>query len=160
MHVYTPPGYEKGSDNVPVLYLLHGAFDCDGSWTSVGQAGQILDNLIAEGKAKPMVVVMAMGHTGPFSFGPGNSFEKQMEEFVLDFQSDLRPLMKARYRVRTERSSRAIAGLSMGGAQTFDIAFANLADYSYVGVFSSGVFGMERGGKDCRSLNDVALINR
>ena len=63
MHVYTPPGYESGEGKYPVFYLLHGAFDCDDSWTSVGRAGFILDNLIAAGKAKPMVVVMPAGHT-------------------------------------------------------------------------------------------------
>lgn len=145
MHVYTPPGYEKNADSYPVLYLLHGAFDCDNSWSTVGQAGQILDNLIAAGKAKPMIVVMPMGHTGPFSFGPGNDFAKQMEEFVKDFQQDIRPLVEQRYRTSATREHRAIAGLSMGGAHTLDIAFSNLADYSYVGVFSSGVFGIERG---------------
>jgi enterochelin esterase family protein len=146
MHVYTPPGYELSTDRYPVLYLLHGALDCDASWSTVGQATQILDNLIAAGKAKPMIVVMPMGHTGPFSFGPGNAFQKQMEEFVQDFQKDIRPLVDSRYRVLTERQHRAIAGLSMGGAHTLDIAPANLADYGYFGVFSSGVFGIERGG--------------
>src|SRR5829696_5962279 len=69
MHVYTPPGYEPGKDKYPVFYLLHGAGDCDDSWTSVGRANFILDNLIASGKAKPMIVVMPAGHTGPFGFG-------------------------------------------------------------------------------------------
>src|SRR5262249_5953293 len=68
MTVYTPPGYESGTDKYPVFYLLHGAGDSDDSWTSVGRANFILDNLIAAGKAKPMVVVMPNGHTGPFSF--------------------------------------------------------------------------------------------
>ena len=63
MHVYTPPGYEPGKDKYPVFYLLHGAGDCDDSWTSVGRANFILDNLIASGKAKPMIVVMPAGHT-------------------------------------------------------------------------------------------------
>ena len=166
VHVYTPPGYEKNADSYPVLYLLHGAFDCDNSWSTVGQAGQILDDLIAAGKAKPMIVVMPMGHTGPFSFGPGNDFTKQMEEFVKDFQQDIRPLVEQRYRTSAKREHRAIAGLSMGGAHTLDIAFSNLADYSYVGVFSSGVFGIERGAdgpgaaweaKHKKDLEDVEL---
>ena len=70
MHVYTPPGYEKGEGKYPVFYLLHGAFDCDASWSTVGRAGFILDNLIAAGKAKPMIVVMPAGHTGPVSLRP------------------------------------------------------------------------------------------
>ncbi len=145
MHVYTPPGYEAGTDRFPVLYLLHGAFDADASWNTVGQAGQILDNLIADGKAKPMIVVMPMGHTGPFSFGPNNSFEKQMSEFEEDFKQDVRPTIEGRYRVLGTRGDRALAGLSMGGAQTLNVGMANLADYGYLGVFSSGVFGIDRG---------------
>jgi len=110
--------------------------------------------------------VMPMGHTGPFSFGPGNDFTKQMEEFVKDFQQDIRPLVEQRYRTSAKREHRAIAGLSMGGAHTLDIAFSNLADYSYVGVFSSGVFGIERGAdgpgaaweaKHKKDLEDVEL---
>ncbi|HWB08902.1 MAG TPA: alpha/beta hydrolase-fold protein [Pirellulales bacterium] len=147
MHVYTPPGYEQGNEKYPVLYLLHGALDSDASWSTVGQAGEILDNLIAAGKAKPMVVVMPMGHTGSFSFGPGGNLEKQMDDFAQDFRTEIKPLVEARYRTLPERQHRAIAGLSMGGAQTLDIAFTDLADYAYVGVFSSGIFGIDRNGR-------------
>jgi enterochelin esterase family protein len=144
LHVYTPPGYEADADKYPVLYLLHGAGDCDDSWTSVGRANFILDNLIAAGKAKPMLVVMPAGHTGPFSFimrttpakdgGPvGNS------RFEDDFAKDIRPYVEKHYRVRTGRDDRAIAGLSMGGAQTLNLATAHPGDFGYVGVFSSGV---------------------
>jgi enterochelin esterase-like enzyme len=145
MHVYTPPGYEAGADKYPVLYLLHGAADSDDSWTSVGRANFILDNLIAAGKAKPMVVVMPAGHTGPFSFsfptppatdgrpGLGNA------AFEDDFTKDLRPYVEKHYRVQPGRDGRAIAGLSMGGAQTLDLALPSLNDYGYVGVFSSGL---------------------
>ena len=143
MHVYTPPGYEQGTGKLPILYLLHGAFDCDASWSTVGRAGLVLDNLIAAGKARPMIVVMPMGHTGPFRFGPGGSLQKQMEEFARDFTADVRPLVERTYRVSGERRDRAIAGLSMGGAQTLDIAMGHLDDYGYVGVFSSGVFGID-----------------
>ncbi|MCE2804945.1 MAG: hypothetical protein LW700_06985 [Gemmataceae bacterium] len=146
-HVYTPPGYEKSAESYPVFYLLHGASDCDNSWSTVGRAGVILDNLIAAGKAKPMVVVMPAGHTGVFQWGGGGKpFDKQMEEFGDDFSKDLRPLVEKTYRVKTDRGSRAIAGLSMGGAQTLNVAFSNLGDYGYVGVFSSGVFGIVGGG--------------
>lgn len=146
-HVYTPPGYEKGAESYPVFYLLHGASDSDNSWSTVGRAGVILDNLIAAGKAKPMVVVMPAGHTGTFTWGGGGKpFDKQMEEFGDDFSKDLRPLVEKNYRVKTDRGSRAIAGLSMGGAQTLNVAFSNLNDYGYVGVFSSGVFGIVSGG--------------
>jgi enterochelin esterase-like enzyme len=137
MHVYTPPGYEQGKGEYPVFYLLHGAFDCDDSWTSVGRAGFILDNLIADKKAKPMIVVMPAGHTGPFGFGArfSNDFEK-------DFENDVLPHVEKHYRVKADRSGRAIAGLSMGGAQTLNIAFAHLDKFAYVGVYSSGIFGI------------------
>jgi enterochelin esterase-like enzyme len=147
MHVYTPPGYEKGQEAYPVFYLLHGAMDCDESWSAVGRAGVILDNLIAAGKAKPMVVVMPAGHTGAFRFGGGggNAFQRQMDEFSQDFAKDIRPYIEKNYRVKTERASRAIAGLSMGGAQTLNVAFDKLEDYGYIGVYSSGIFGIVGG---------------
>ena len=145
-HVYTPPGYEKGEGKYPVFYLLHGAFDSDDAWSTVGRAGMILDNLIAAGKAKPMIVVMPNGHVGQFSFGPGNSFEKQMSGMVEDFNSDLQPLIEKNYRVIADRDHRAIAGLSMGGAQTLDIATPRLKDFGYIGVFSSGIFGIAGSG--------------
>jgi enterochelin esterase family protein len=143
MHVYTPPGYETGGDKYPVLYLLHGAGDSDDSWTSVGRANFILDNLIAAGKAKPMIVVMPAGHTGPFGFGAppaaGGRPNLGNNAFEQDFTKDIRPYVEKHYRVHTDRNSRAIAGLSMGGAQTLNVALADLKDYGYVGVFSSGL---------------------
>jgi enterochelin esterase-like enzyme len=142
MHVYTPPGYELGEGKFPVLYLLHGAFDCDAAWPTVGRAGCILDNLIASRKAVPMIVVMPDGHTAPFNFGMMNKLDRQVNRFVDDFQNDVRPYIESHYRVRTDRGSRAIAGLSMGGAQTLEIAIPRLQEYAYVGVFSSGVFSI------------------
>jgi enterochelin esterase family protein len=130
----------------PVFYLLHGATDSDNSWSTVGRAGFILDNLIASGETAPMIVVMPQGHTGDFSFGGGGvSFERQMEEFHDDFVNDLEPYIEANYRVKTDRAHRAIAGLSMGGAQTLDIAATHLSDFAYIGVYSSGVFGIAGG---------------
>lgn len=132
MHVYTPPGYQKGEGKFPVFYLLHGAGDSDDSWTTVGRAGFILDNLIAEGKAKPMIVVMTAGHAGPFRFGGPDAFTK-------DFLNDVMPYVESHYRVKTDRSSRAIAGLSMGGAQTLNIGIPHLEKFAYLGVYSSGI---------------------
>jgi enterochelin esterase family protein len=141
MHVYTPPGYETSTQRYPVFYLLHGAMDCDDSWWTVGRAGFILDNLIAAGKAKPMIVVMPAGHTGPFSFNPGAP-RPPVDEFAADFNGEVVPYVERTYRVLTDRQSRAIAGLSMGGAQTLGIAIPDLDKYAYFGVFSSGVFGI------------------
>lgn len=142
MHIYTPPGYEAGSSKYPVLYLLHGAFDCDDSWPTVGRAGFIIDNLITEKKAVPMIVVMPAGHTGPFTFGPPSANRPRTDEFLEDFTNDIKPYIESNYRVINERSKRAIAGLSMGGAQTLNIAIPHLEEYAYLGVFSSGVFGL------------------
>jgi enterochelin esterase family protein len=145
MHVYTPPGYQAGDEKYPVFYLLHGASDSDDSWTSVGRANFILDNLIAAGKAKPMIVVMPAGHTGPFSFGggprPAGDRRPSLGNggFEEEFAKDIRPYVEKHYRVLTDRQNRAIAGLSMGGAQSLNVALANLKDYGYVGVFSSGL---------------------
>jgi enterochelin esterase family protein len=139
MHVYTPPGYERGRDTYPVFYLLHGATDNDDSWSTVGRAGFILDNLIAAGDAQAMIVVMPDGHTGRFAMG-GAPLDST--EFVREFTNDIKPYVERTYRASTGRAATAIAGLSMGGAQTLDIALGNLADYGYVGVFSSGVFGI------------------
>jgi enterochelin esterase-like enzyme len=141
MHIYTPPGYESGQGKYPVFYLLHGAFDCDDSWTSVGRAGFILDNLIAAQKAKPMIVVMPAGHTGAFMFGRPRP---AVDEFIQDFRGDIRPYVEKNYRVYIDRQNRAIAGLSMGGGHTINIAFPNLEDYAYIGVFSSGIFSLNR----------------
>lgn len=158
LHVYTPPGYEAGEGRFPVFYLLHGAFDCDDSWTSVGRAGFILDNLIAAQKAKPMIVVMPAGHTGPFRFGAGFG-----DEFERDFANDILPFVEKWYRVIADRQHRALAGLSMGGAQTLNIGFAHLDQFAYLGVFSSGVFGItggpgaQAGGPSWEERNQAAL---
>ena len=139
MHVYTPPGYESGNKKYPVFYLLHGAFDTDAAWSTVGRAGFILDNLIGEKKAVPMIVVMPAGHTGPFSFGPSGRASTR-DEFVEDFLNDLKPYVEKNYRVLNDRPHRAIAGLSMGGMQTLNIAIPHLKEYAHIGVFSSGIF--------------------
>jgi enterochelin esterase family protein len=139
MHVYTPPGYEKGEGKFPVFYLLHGAGDSDDSWNTVGRAGFILDNLIAEQKAKPMVMVMTAGHAGPFNFGGPRPV---VDDFARDFLHDVIPHIEGRYRVHADRAQRAMAGLSMGGGQTLNIGIPNLEKFAYLGVFSSGVFGI------------------
>lgn len=146
MHIYTPPGYELGKEKLPVFYLLHGAGDCDEAWTSVGRAGFILDNLIAAKKAKPMIVVMPAGHTSTAGFDGGRGPGGQ-DEFVNDFVTDIMPYAESHYRVIADRAHRAIAGLSMGGSQTLNIAIPHLAKFAYVGVYSSGLIGAFGGGR-------------
>jgi enterochelin esterase family protein len=149
MHVYTPPGYESGSKKYPVFYLLHGSGDTDDAWTGVGRAGFILDNLIAGGKAVPMIVVMPAGHQpattpaggrggAPGAAAGGAQAPPAINPFTLEFVNDIMPYVKERYRVQSDRDERAIAGLSMGGSQTLDIAFRHLSKFAYIGVFSSG----------------------
>jgi enterochelin esterase family protein len=152
MHVYTPPGYERheaSRDRYPVLYLLHGAGDVDESWSTVGRAGFILDNLIASHKAKPMLIVMPAGHVNgagaalgaPVASGPENPGPVVgPDPFVNDFVTDLVPYVEKNYRVLSDRQNRAIAGLSMGGYQTLNIAIPHLDRFAYIGVFSSGIF--------------------
>jgi enterochelin esterase family protein len=148
LHVYTPPSYEANQNTYPVFYLLHGSTDNDYSWSTIVRANNILDNLIASGETVPMVVVMPDGHvTQPgVTNTTGGTFEDE-------FAQDIRPLIEKNYRVFSDRAHRAIAGLSMGGGQTLNIAFTNLADYAYIGVFSSGVFalGNGRGGRGGQS---------
>ena len=142
MHVYTPPGYESGKGKYPIFYLLHGAGDSDEAWTSVGRAGFILDNLIAAGKAKPMVMVMPAGHTSQaFRMGgpPAPGATPPPDEFVKEFTMDIMPYAEKNYRVLLDRGNRAIAGLSMGGGQTLNIAIPNLEKFAYIGVYSSGL---------------------
>jgi len=141
MHVYTPPGYETRSQKYPIFYLLHGAGDCDDSWTSVGRAGFIMDNLIAAKKAKPMVIVMPAGHTGPTDLPPTPG-GLRYDDFVNDFVADIMPYAETHYRVLGDRQHRAIAGLSMGGAQAIEIAIRRASEFAYVGVFSSGIIGI------------------
>jgi len=153
MHVYTPPGYEGNTTKYPVFYLLHGAGDSDDAWTSEGRAAFIIDNLIAAKKAKPMIVVMPAGHTnGPVpGVGPAPAATPPAagapDEFTRDFVQDIVPYVEKHYRVLTDRQSRAIAGLSMGGSQTLNIAIPHLDQYAYIGVFSSGLLGGGGGGR-------------
>ncbi len=144
MHIYTPPGYEQGKGKYPVFYLLHGSGDSDASWSTVGRAGFILDNLIAAGKAKPMIVVMPAGHTRGGGVGgppPSSGARPPADEFEQDFLNDIMPAVEKNYRTINDRQHRAIAGLSMGGGQTLNLAIPHQEKFAYVGVFSSGLFG-------------------
>jgi enterochelin esterase family protein len=139
LHVYTPPGYEAGSEKYPVFYLLHGSGDSDQSWSALGRAGIIMDNLIASKKAVPMIVVMPNGHTR--NPPPSPATPESRMEFVREFSADIMPFVEKHYRVRADANNRAIAGLSMGGGQTLNIAFPHLDKFAYVGVFSAGLSG-------------------
>ncbi|GAB3987695.1 esterase family protein [Spirosoma daeguense] len=161
LHVYTPPGYEQNKGKYPVFYLLHGAGDDDSGWNSIGRAGFIIDNLLAAGKAKPMVVVMPNGSmpmmltTGQAN--PAQHMNKMRALFADELLKDIMPLVEKTYRVTTTPDTRAIAGLSMGGFQTLDVTLTRPELFNYVGVFSSGFFGNsidEAETKYAKALND------
>jgi enterochelin esterase-like enzyme len=143
MHVYTPPGYETSDAKYPVLYLFHGGGDDDEAWTTVGRANTILDNLIASGKAKPLIVVMPA--LLPFrGFGPNagdapDPFRDEMIKVIV-------PFVEKTFRAKTDRANRAMAGLSMGGAATLSVGLTNLDQFNDLGVFSAGFFGPQGAG--------------
>lgn len=137
-HVYTPPAYESGKGRYPVLYLLHGAGDTDAEWVGVGRANIVLDNLIAEGKARAMIVVMPAGHIWKPGLAPGPGW-RFFEPFETDLLKGILPEVEKLYRVSGNRDHRAIAGLSMGGAQALAVGLGNLPLFSHVGVFSMGL---------------------
>jgi enterochelin esterase family protein len=135
-HVYTPPGYFKSKARYPVLYLVNGAGDSDDNWTSTGHAHYILDNLIASGKAKPMIIVMPAGHTppraNPLPLGANTDFGD-------DLLKELIPTIDATFRTRDRARSRAMAGLSMGGAHTLQFGLTHPEIFQYIGIFSMGL---------------------
>jgi enterochelin esterase-like enzyme len=162
MRVYTPPGYDGGDESYPVLYLIHGGGDDDSGWSTIGRAGFIMDNLLAAGKVEPMIVVMPNGsiprpgggyrlagadRTSPAAIKARiEAISRLHDVFVEDLLTTIVPAVEKRYRVRTGREQRAIAGLSMGGAEALRVAPSNLDKFAYVGVFSMGLqVGAEAG---------------
>jgi enterochelin esterase-like enzyme len=139
VHIYTPPDYEKRtSQKYPLLVLIHGSGDTDACWTEHGRAHHILDNLIAQKRARPMVLVMPDAHALPPQpgSGPGRGLEN-VRAFERDLLDEVLPLVQARYRVRTDAQSRAIVGLSLGGSEALAVGLANADKFAWVGSFSS-----------------------
>jgi enterochelin esterase family protein len=145
-YVYTPPGYDaRGEQTYPVLYLLHGFSDDASGWTAVGRANIILDNLIAQGKAKPMLVVMPLGYGAPeilhLGFGAFRNTElrdRNFAKFTEALLGEVLPFVEAAYLVNKDRNSRAIAGLSMGGSESLLTGLNNVDKFAWIGAFSSG----------------------
>jgi enterochelin esterase-like enzyme len=140
--VYTPPDYDKNGTRYPVLYLLHGSGDTEIEWSEYGRANFIADNLIAEGKARPMIIVMPNGHVVPAS-APRETRGRNTELFEADLLKQIMPLVESRYRVASGPKNRAIAGLSMGGFQSLLIGLGNLDKFGNIGVFSAGARGLD-----------------
>lgn len=121
--VYTPPNFDtSGKTKYPVLYLIHGGSDTEETWTKVGKANFIADNLIAQGKAKPMIIVMPYGNVRP----------APMPDFTKDVANDIIPFIEANYPVKTGSENRAVAGFSVGGGQTLNIGFTNTDKFGYI----------------------------
>jgi len=137
LHVYTPPGYDAGRGRYPVLYLLHGSGDTDREWSSYGRANLIADNLIAEGKLKPLIIVMTDGH--PADANDPAVRARNTELFTRDLIESVIPFAEKKYRIEARRERRALAGLSMGGGQTLAAGLKNLDKFSALGVFSMGI---------------------
>lgn len=136
--VYTPPSYDLNpSARYPVLYLQHGTGDLEDGWTRLGNANFILDNLIAAGKAKPMIIVMPNGHVFSDHVIERQSNNAQIEQVLI---KEIVPYIDAHYRTATERNSRAIAGLSMGGGQALRFGLRNLDKFAWVIGFSPAIF--------------------
>ncbi|MFN8346958.1 MAG: alpha/beta hydrolase-fold protein [Spirosomataceae bacterium] len=150
--VYTPAGYEQSNEKYPVLYLLHGAGGDEDSWSAHGRAIQILDNLIAQGKAKPMIVVMPNGNVvqdGGYGYGRDGFYKPQFllprsmnGEYEAHFP-DIVNYVEKSYRVKTDKENRAIAGLSMGGFHTMHISRYYPNTFDYVGLFSAALMPRE-----------------
>ncbi|WP_294296218.1 alpha/beta hydrolase-fold protein [uncultured Chryseobacterium sp.] len=135
--IYTPPGYDKNTnESYPVLYILHGGGEDESGWAMQGKTNLILDNLIAEGKARPMIVVMPDANIGPAGFG---SFgDRNLQMFDKELKESVIPFAEANFRVKKDAANRALAGLSMGGIYTLHTGIQNYNMFSSLGVFSSG----------------------
>lgn len=140
MYIYTPPGYDASTEKYPVLYLLHGGGEDQRGWAAQGKTGLILDNLIAEGKAKPMLIAMLDGNIG-MAGGVAGFNENALKMFENELKAGAIPFIESNFRAETSPQNRALAGLSMGGLQTLYAGVKNNDMFSYLGVFSSGWFG-------------------
>ncbi len=170
MYIYTPPGYHNGTGSLPVLYLLHGGGGDEDAWTTLGKAPQIMDNLIAAGLAKPMMVVMTNGNPGQTAApgagpvkpsvatqGPGAMGQGKFEESLV---KDVIPFIEKNYRTLPGKANRAVTGLSMGGMQTMNLADKYPEIFSWYGVMSMGMTDRSRFGlKDDPEMQKKNLEN-
>jgi enterochelin esterase-like enzyme len=165
--VYTPPGYDTNREaRYPVLYLQHGAGEDETGWVKQGRVGFIMDNLIAEKKARPMIVVMEQGYArkpgeepAPAKPGAPRDFSRAFSAFEEVMVKDLIPMIDSTYRTTPERESRAMAGLSMGGMQTFQITLKHLDLFAYLGGFSGGGGGFGGAPFDPKTAHGGVMAN-
>jgi enterochelin esterase-like enzyme len=155
--VYTPPGYDKNPRaRYPVLYLQHGWGEDETAWSNQGHANLIMDNLIAEGKTRPFIIVMTYGMTNEVK--PGGLFSFDIKPFQTVLLNELIPYVDANFRTLADRGHRAMAGLSMGGFETKLIATANLDKFAYIGLLSGGTYSLDDVNKTPGFKDKVKLV--
>ncbi len=164
--IYTPPGYETSKEKYPVLYLLHGMGGDEEAWIALGRTSQIMDNLIAEGKAKPMIVVMSNGNVaqeaapGESNLGyskPSMQMDHTMDGKFEETFPDVIKFVESNYRVKAEKSGRAIAGLSMGGYHSLHISRFYPNTFDYVGLFSAAIMSNDKATSEVYKNFDATL---
>ena len=147
MCVYTPAGYDpNGSEKLPVLYLIHGMTDTYETWFKVGRVNNILDNLIAEGKAKRMIVVMPYANPYPEMIlqGKAERYDSMDTDLVTkEIMKDVKPFIESNYKVKTSAADRAVAGFSLGGRQALACGLGNPKSFKYVCAMAPAIFGEE-----------------
>jgi len=146
VHIYTPPGYMNSTQKYPVMYLLHGSGDNDSHWMWIGRANVIADNLIADRKAEPMLIVMPDGHVNVPAKGIEDAPARRAQAnrgFETDLLDSIIPLVESNYRVIADREHRAIVGLSMGGGQSLGVGLKHLEEFAWIGGFSSATMGLD-----------------
>ncbi|HUD68453.1 MAG TPA: alpha/beta hydrolase-fold protein [Candidatus Sulfotelmatobacter sp.] len=169
-YVYTPAGYDAAAKKTyPVLYLLHGFSDDASGWTAVGHANVIFDNLTAQGKIKPMIVVMPLGYgtmemirLGWGAWSHTDVRDKNFSRFREALLTEVMPKVESEYRITKDRNSRAIAGLSMGGSESLLTGLNNLDKFAWIGAFSSGgipdEFEKDFPGLDAKANQEIRLL--
>ena len=160
LQVYTPPGYDQKSSSYPVLYLLHGSGDNEATWTALGRAQFITDALLAEGKARPMIIVMTDGHAMPPQSVGTNAADRARATgaYESDLLGDVMPFVEKNYRVKSGPANRAIIGLSMGGGQSLTIGLNHPELFAWVGGMSAAVSDPEK--TIASALKDAKATNK
>lgn len=161
--IYTPPDYEKDTKTTyPVLYLLHGTTDTEETWIKVGRANIILDNLIHQGKATPMIIVMPYGRAYPTISKSSGSLRnwENLQEFKKDFLNNLLPFVEQNYRVKKDKDSRAIVGFSGGGGETLYLGLNNQDLFSWVCGFAPGMLKEEFDRNNAIAFTNPQLTNQ
>jgi enterochelin esterase family protein len=161
--IYTPPGYEMDTKTkYPVLYLLHGTTDTEETWTKVGRANIILDNLIAQGKAKPMIIVMPYGRAYPTISKSSGSLRNwdNLQEIQKDFLNNIFPFVEKNYRTKADKDNRAIAGFSGGGGTSLYVGLNNPDLFSWVCGFAPGMLKPEFERNNAVPFQNTSLTNQ